>query len=77
MQTLSRFKILDKVFITTTFCGSKKSLVHRSLFLLVLEIPDDQKVLFLLPVMIYHSFQLFYVSCLASYIAKRSAAAEG
>ena len=56
--------------ITTTFCGSKKSLVHGSLFVLVLGIPDSQKVLFLLPVMIYHSFQLFYVSWLASRIAK-------
>ena len=58
--------------ITATFCGSKKSLVHGSLFLLVLGIPDDQKVLFLLPVMIYHSFQLFYVSWLANKIAQRN-----
>ncbi|MDQ1095691.1 putative Na+-dependent transporter [Chryseobacterium sp. SORGH_AS909] len=66
-----KFKRQD--IITATFCGSKKSLVHGSLFLLVLGIPDDQKVLFLLPVMIYHSFQLFYVSWLASKIAKRTA----
>lgn len=58
--------------ITTTFCGSKKSLVHGSLFVMVLGIAEDQKVLFLLPVMIYHSFQLFYVSWLASRIEKRS-----
>ena len=58
--------------ITATFCGSKKSLVHGSLFLLVLGIPDDQKVLFLLPIMIYHSFQLFYVSWLANKIAQRN-----
>lgn len=64
------FKTEDR--ITATFCGSKKSLVHGSLFLLVLGIPDDQKVLFLLPVMIYHSFQLFYVSWLANKIAKRT-----
>ncbi|MCQ4034373.1 bile acid:sodium symporter family protein [Kaistella montana] len=61
-----------KEIITATFCGSKKSLVHGSLFLLVLGIPDDQKVLFLLPVMIYHSFQLFYVSWLANKIAQRN-----
>ncbi|WP_336959945.1 bile acid:sodium symporter family protein [Chryseobacterium contaminans] len=61
-----------KDIITVTFCGSKKSLVHGSLFLLVLNIPEEQKVLFLLPVMIYHSFQLFYVSWLASKIAERS-----
>lgn len=56
--------------ITTTFCGSKKSLVHGSLFVMILGIPEEQKVLFLLPVMIYHSFQLFYVSWLASKISK-------
>jgi len=58
--------------IATTFCGSKKSLVHGSLFVMVLGIPEDQKVLFLLPVMIYHSFQLFYVSWLANRIRKSS-----
>ncbi|EKY12304.1 bile acid:sodium symporter family protein [Capnocytophaga sp. oral taxon 324] len=52
--------------ITTTFCGSKKSLVHGSLFMMVLGIPDDNKVMFLLPIMLYHSFQLFYVSWLAN-----------
>ena len=56
--------------ITTTFCGSKKSLVHGSLFVMVLGIPEAQKVLFLLPIMIYHSFQLFYVSWLANRIGK-------
>jgi len=68
----TQLKFKPKDIITTTFCGSKKSLVHGSLFLLVLGIPDDQKVLFLLPVMIYHSFQLFYVSWLANKIAKRT-----
>ncbi len=58
--------------ITVAFCGSKKSLVHGSLFLLVLGIPEDKKVLFLLPVMVYHSFQLFYVSWLAGKIAEKS-----
>ena len=67
----TKLKFKSKDIITTTFCGSKKSLVHGSLFLLVLGIPDDQKVLFLLPVMIYHSFQLFYVSWLANKIVKR------
>ncbi|WP_419868103.1 bile acid:sodium symporter [Chryseobacterium sp. CT-SW4] len=66
-----KMKFNTKDIITVTFCGSKKSLVHGSLFLLVLGIPEGQKVLFLLPVMIYHSFQLFYVSWLASKIAQR------
>ena len=55
--------------ITATFCGSKKSLVHGSLFVMVLGIPETQKVLFLLPILIYHSFQLFYVSWLAGKIS--------
>jgi len=58
--------------ITTTFCGSKKSLVHGSLFIMVLGIAEEQKVLFLLPVMIYHSFQLFYVSWLANRLATKA-----
>jgi sodium/bile acid cotransporter 7 len=65
-----KFNVQDT--ITITFCGSKKSLVHGSLFLLVLNVPDEQKVLFLLPVMVYHSFQLFYVSWLAGKIAEKS-----
>lgn len=56
--------------ITATFCGSKKSLIHGSLFVLILGISDDQKVLFLLPILLYHSFQLFYVSWLANRVAK-------
>ena len=56
--------------ITATFCGSKKSLIHGSLFVLILGIFDDQKVLFLLPILLYHSFQLFYVSWLANRVAK-------
>jgi len=71
-----KLKFKPKDVITTTFCGSKKSLVHGSLFLLVLGIRDEQKVLFLLPVMIYHSFQLFYVSWLANKIAKRAEIVE-
>lgn len=66
-----KMNLKPKEIITATFCGSKKSLVHGSLFLLVLGIPDEQKVLFLLPVMVYHSFQLFYVSWLANKIAKQ------
>ena len=57
--------------ITTTFCGSKKSLVHGSLFVMVLGIPETQKVLYLLPIMLYHSFQLFYVSWLANRIGQQ------
>ena len=62
--------------ITTTFCGSKKSLVHGSLFVMVLGIPETQKVLYLLPIMLYHSFQLFYVSWLANRIGQQGVKSE-
>ena len=57
--------------ITATFCGSKKSLVHGSLFVMVLGIPESEKVIYLLPIMLYHSFQLFYVSWLANRLVQR------
>lgn len=66
-----KLKFSPKDTITTTFCGSKKSLIHGSLFVMILDIPTEQRVLFLLPVMLYHSFQLFYVSWLAGKIGKR------
>lgn len=37
---------------------------------MVLGIPETQKVLYLLPIMLYHSFQLFYVSWLANRIGQ-------
>ena len=57
--------------ITATFCGSKKSLVHGSLFVMVLGIPESEKVIYLLPILLYHSFQLFYVSWLANRLVQR------
>jgi solute carrier family 10 (sodium/bile acid cotransporter), member 7 len=51
--------------ITAIFCGSKKSLVHGSVFAAII-IPDvSLQSIFLLPIMIYHAFQLFYASFLA------------
>lgn len=71
LKTISKqLNFNNKDTITATFCGSKKSLVHGSLFVLVLGISPEDKVLFLLPVMIYHSFQLFYVSWLANRLSK-------
>ena len=61
----------DEDIITTTFCGSKKSLVHGSLFVMVLGISETERVLYLLPIMLYHSFQLFYVSWLANKIRQK------
>lgn len=51
--------------ITVIFCGSKKSLVHGSVMVGVLFAGSTVGSLFLVPVMIYHAFQLFYISIVA------------
>ena len=64
IATSLKFNYEDRV--TAVFCGSKKSLVHGSVFLSLLSLSADAKILFLLPIMLYHSFQLFFISWLAS-----------
>ena len=51
--------------ITVLFCASKKSLVHGSVFSSVLFSGTPYVSLFLVPIMIYHAFQLFYISITA------------
>ena len=51
--------------ITALFCGSKKSLVHGTVFGSILFAGNPQAGLFLVPIMIYHAFQLFYISIYA------------
>lgn len=62
--------------ITVLFCGSKKSLVHGSVFANVLFSGMSGAGVFLLPIMIYHAFQLFYVSILARSMQRQKKAAE-
>ena len=52
--------------ITAVFCGSKKSLVHGSVFSKVLFQNVASQGLFLIPIMLYHSFQLIIVSFIAT-----------
>ncbi len=56
--------------ITVLFCGSKKSLVHGSVMVGVLFAGTTIGSLFLVPVMIYHAFQLFYISIVARRYSK-------
>jgi sodium/bile acid cotransporter 7 len=56
--------------ITVVFCGSKKSLVHGSVFSNVLLAGSTMASLFLVPIMIYHAFQLFYISMVARKMGK-------
>jgi sodium/bile acid cotransporter 7 len=51
--------------ITALFCGSKKSLVHGTVFSNVLFSGMSSAGIFLVPIMIYHAFQLFIVSIIA------------
>lgn len=56
--------------ITTVFCGTKKSLVHGSVMHNVLFSQMAAGGIILLPIMIYHAFQLFYISFLAGKIRR-------
>jgi sodium/bile acid cotransporter 7 len=44
------------------FCGTQKSLVHGSVFAVLLFQDPNMQTLALLPLMIYHAFQLFFAS---------------
>lgn len=55
--------------ITLQFAGTKKSLVHGSVFANVLFSGISGAGIYLLPIMIYHAFQLFYISVLARKMA--------
>ncbi len=58
--------------ITATFCGSKKSLVHGSVFSDVLFAGMSNAGIFLVPIMIYHAFQLLVVSVIAQKMREKS-----
>jgi sodium/bile acid cotransporter 7 len=66
---LFNFNLPDQ--ITALFCGSKKSLVHGTVMSKVL-FPDANLLgIILLPLMLYHAFQLIAASLLAQSIARR------
>lgn len=56
--------------ITLQFAGTKKSLVHGSVFGSVLFGSVTGAGILLLPIMIYHSYQLFYISIVAQKMSK-------
>lgn len=58
--------------ITTAFCGTKKSLVHGSVMYNVLFTNVAAGGILLLPIMIYHAFQLFYISIMARNIGRKN-----
>lgn len=51
--------------ITVIFCGTNKSLMHGTVMSNVILAGIPAASLFLVPIMIYHAFQLFYLSILS------------
>lgn len=57
--------------ITARFCGTKKSLVHGTVFSKILFANSSSAGIILLPLMLFHAFQLFVISVYAARYAKR------
>ena len=52
--------------ITAQFCGTKKSLVHGTVFSKILFQDSTQVGIILLPLMLFHAMQIFIISVIAS-----------
>lgn len=61
---LLKFSIPDTT--TALFCGSKKSLTHGTVFAQAIFGAGSSMGLILLPLMVFHSFQLFVISIIAT-----------
>ena len=60
--------------ISALFCGSKKSLTHGSVFSKFLFANNPKMGLFILPLMIYHAFQIFVVTIIAQRLGREKVA---
>lgn len=65
-----QFNLEDQ--ITAQFCGTKKSLVHGTVFSKILFTGIFPIGIMLLPLMIFHAIQIFIISIIATNLAKRS-----
>lgn len=63
------FNLEDR--ITAQFCGSKKSLVHGTVFAKILFPAAFPIGLIFLPLMLFHAFQIFTVSIIATRLGRR------
>ncbi len=70
MARLAGFTLPDQ--ITTQFCGTKKSLVHGTVFAKVLFGNSATVGMMLLPLMLFHALQIFIISMIASRLSRRS-----
>jgi sodium/bile acid cotransporter 7 len=66
-----KLKFNQEDAITAQFCGTKKSLVHGTVFSKILFPAAYPVGLILLPLMLFHALQLFIISIIASKLAKR------
>jgi sodium/bile acid cotransporter 7 len=66
-----KFRIEDQ--ITAQFCGTKKSLVHGTVFSKILFTELFPIGIMLLPLMIFHAIQIFIISIIATKLGKREA----
>jgi solute carrier family 10 (sodium/bile acid cotransporter), member 7 len=67
---LLKFSTEDE--ITARFCGTKKSLVHGTVISKILFANSATVGIILLPLMLFHAFQLFVISVYAAKYAKRA-----
>ena len=69
VSQLLGFTIEDR--ITTQFCGTKKSLVHGTVFAKILFQQSATTGIMLLPIMIFHPIQILIISFVATRLGKR------
>ncbi len=68
------FSLEDR--ITAKFCGTKKSLVHGTVFSKILFKNSASVGIILLPLMLFHFIQIFIISILASKLEKQMSLSE-
>lgn len=69
LARIAGFSLPDQ--ITTQFCGTKKSLVHGTVFSKVLFGNTATVGIMLLPLMLFHALQIFIISMIASKLSTR------
>ena len=67
----NKFRFNKEDRITAQFCGTKKSLIHGTVFSKVLFSSSIASGLILLPIMLFHSFQIFVISIIATNISNK------
>ncbi|MGJ5640636.1 bile acid:sodium symporter family protein [Formosa sp. S-31] len=71
----SKLKFNREDIITAQFCGTKKSLVHGTIFYKILFKNTAASSVILLPLMLFHATQIFIISIIASRLGKEADAA--